>query len=378
MRILVIGGVGFIGSHTVDALVERGYEVRVLDNLDSQVHADGKPPAYMNPHAEYITGDVRDPEALRRSLKASDAVFYLAAAVGVGQSMYEIRRYVETNVLGAANFLELLAKEPHSLRKLIVASSMSIYGEGKYICPLHGTVFPTIRSVAQLNERAWEMRCPEESDGKNCTATLSPVATPESKPLNPTSIYAINKRDHEEMFLTIGRAYHIPTVALRYFNVYGRRQALSNPYTGAVAIFASRLLNGHQPMIYEDGEQSRDFIHVSDIVRANLLALEKEEANFQALNVGTGNPTTVSTVASSLADALGVERAPLVVNRYRAGDIRHCFADINSIRTKLCFEPRVRLVDGIADLMDWLKSQSGARDPVNRAHLELEERGLIQ
>jgi dTDP-L-rhamnose 4-epimerase len=377
MRVLVIGGAGFVGSHTVDALVERGYQVRVFDNLDAQVHVDGKWPVHVNTNAEYIAGNVLDVDALRRSLRGVDAVFYLAAAVGVGQSMYEIRHYVETNTLGAANFLELLAKEPHSLRKMIVASSMSIYGEGKYICPSHGAVFPSERPTAQLNVRDWEMRCPTETTSGTCAALLTAVGTPEDKPLSPTSVYAINKRDHEEMFLAIGRAYQIPAVALRYFNIYGPRQALSNPYTGAVAIFASRLLNEHGPVIYEDGLQSRDFIHVSDIVRANLLALERDEANFQVFNVGTGVPTTILTVASTLAAALGVKHAPAVVNRYRVGDIRHCFADINRIRTKLRFEPRVPLADGIADLLGWLKTQSGTRDDVDRAQQELEQRGLI-
>lgn len=377
MLVLVIGGAGFIGSHTVDALVKRGYQVRVLDNLDSQVHPDGKP-SYLNPKAEYNVGDVRDLEALRRALQGVDAVFYLAAAVGVGQSMYEIRRYTEINTLGAANFLELLAKEAHSVRKMIVASSMSIYGEGKYNCSHHGAQFPPTRRVAQLNARSWEMRCPCETAGRECANLMEPIGTPEDKPLSPTSIYAINKRDHEEMFLTIGRAYEIPTVALRYFNVYGPRQALSNPYTGAVAIFASRLLNGHQPIIYEDGMQSRDFVHVSDIVRANLSALERDEANFKIFNVGTGTVTTVLMVASTLAAALGCEYSPQVVNRYRAGDIRHCFADIGQIRTHLQFEPQVCLTDGIADLLGWLRSQPAVRDGVQRAHQELEKRGLIQ
>lgn len=377
MNVLVIGGAGFIGSHTVDALIEGGYEVRIFDNLEPQVHGNSQFPPYLNPRAEFVLGDVRDRDALGRSLKDVDAVFYLAALVGVGQSMYEVRRYTEVNALGAANFLDILCNEKHSIKKAVVASSMSIYGEGKYACPKHGAVSPKIRPLEQLKMRDWELKCPVKINGVTCNLSLTPLSTDEDKPLFPTSIYAINKRDHEEMFLTAGQAYNIPTVALRYFNVYGPRQALSNPYTGVVAIFASRILNGKSPMIYEDGHQSRDFVHVSDIVQANLLAMERKEADYQVFNVGTGQPSTVLKIAEILAEVLGYEGKPEIEKRYRAGDIRHCYADVTRIQECLGYKSRVNLHDGLRAMVDWLRGQD-ATDHTGQAQRELAVRGLIQ
>src|SRR5579859_6543911 len=286
-HVLVLGGAGFIGSHLVDALVARGHQVRVLDSLVPQVHGpqpggpDGRP-RHVHPAAEFIQADIADGPALRRALSGVDVVFHEAAEVGVGQSMYEIVRYTRANTLGTAVLLELLAADRGRVRKLIVASSMSIYGEGTYACPEHGTIYPRPRPLRQLREHDWKMRCPV------CTRPATPQATDEEKPLGPTSIYAINKRDQEEMCLVAGRAYGIPTVALRYFNTYGPRQALSNPYTGVAAIFSGRLLNDKPPLIFEDGNQQRDFIHVSDIVQANLLAMESAAADYEALNVEIG------------------------------------------------------------------------------------------
>ena len=373
-KVLVTGGAGFVGSHTVDALVDRGYRVRVLDNLDPQVHcklASDSWPDYVNPAAEYLLGDIRDRDTLRRALEEVDAVIHLAAAVGVGQSMYRVHHYVDVNSLGAANLLDILANEIHQVERLIVASSMSIYGEGAYRCGVCGDVYPRLRGESQLSKREWEMHCP------NCNRPIRPIPTPESKPLYPTSIYAITKRDHEEMFLAFGQAYGIPSVALRYFNIYGLRQALSNPYTGVVAIFSGRMLAGNPPLIYEDGLQSRDFVHVSDIVQANLLALECPEADFGTFNVGTGRPTTVLDIANSLAELLGFEKPPQVVDRYRAGDIRHCYADISLISKRLGYRPQITLKEGLHDLLTWLKTQS-ADDNVLQAQTELECRGLVR
>ena len=370
--ILVTGGAGFVGSHLVDALVERGYRVRVFDSLRSEVHGDEpRRPDYLNPAAEFIEGDLLDLAALRQALAGVDAIFHQAAAVGVGQSMYQIRQYVEMNSLGTANLLQILVDERHHLRvsKLIVASSMSIYGEGAYQCDEHGVVYPQLRSAEQLARREWDMCCPR------CGQPTEPLPTNEDKPLFPTSIYAITKRDHEEMCLSIGRAYKIPTVALRYFNIYGPRQAVSNPYTGVAAIFSTRLLNGRRPLVYEDGHQSRDFIHVGDIVRANLLALESSAADYQVFNVGTGRPSTIREVATNLAEALGVELAPEILGRFREGDIRHCYADISRIRQVLGYKPKVEFAAGIRDLIDWLRTQT-AVDRVEEAQGELARRGL--
>lgn len=370
-QVLVTGGAGFIGSHVVDSLVVAGYRVRVFDNLDPQIHGpDHQPPSYLNADAELIIGDMRDREALRRALKNVEVIFHQAAAVGVGQSMYEIARYVEVNTQGTALLLDILANEDYNVRKLVVASSMSIYGEGAYKCSACGLVYPKLRSVGQLKARDWEMRCP------GCGRPVEPVATSENKPLYPTSIYAISKRDQEEMCLTVGRAYGIPTVALRYFNVYGPRQALSNPYTGVIAIFASRLLNNNPPLIFEDGLQSRDFIHVDDIVHANMLVLECDEANYQVINIGTGQPTTVLEVAQALGEALGYEEGPEIINQFREGDIRHCYADTTRAKTMLGFEAKIAFDDGIVGMLDWLRRQE-AVDQVNMARQELTKRGLV-
>ncbi|HYH86651.1 MAG TPA: NAD-dependent epimerase/dehydratase family protein [Pyrinomonadaceae bacterium] len=371
LNILVTGGAGFIGSHIVDALVERGHRVRVLDALVPQVHAGQARPAHLNPEAEFLQGDICDERLLARALEGVDAIFHKAAEVGVGQSMYEMQRYVRANTFGTSVLLEQLVNRRDRVRKLIVASSMSIYGEGAYRCPEHGMVYPQLRRGAQLADRRWEVECPA------CGAELRHEPTGEDKPLFPTSIYAITKQDQEQLCLVAGRAYGVPTVALRYFNVYGTRQALSNPYTGVCAIFSSRLLNEEQPVVFEDGLQARDFVHVSDIVRANMLALETDRADFEAVNIGTGRATTVQDVARLLAEGLGREVEPEVTGRYREGDIRHCIADITRARRLLGYEPRVTLEDGIPELLEWVREQE-ATDLVARATSELESRQLVR
>lgn len=375
-RILVTGGAGFIGSHLVDALVQVGHRVRVLDNLEPQVHGglreQGRWPDYANPEAEYVLGDVRDDAAVRRALEGIEVVFHQAALVGVGQSMYEIARYTGVNAGGAATLLQAIVDAKERPRKLLVASSMSIYGEGAYRCPVHGMVYPQLRTVQQLERGDWEVYCPQPG----CEEHVAPLPTPEDKPLFPTSVYAINKRDHEELFLAIGRAYNIPTVALRYFNTYGDRQALSNPYTGVAAIFSGRLLNGKPPVIFEDGRQQRDFTHVSDIVQANLLAMDDPRADYQAFNVGTGRPLSVLQVAQALAEHLRVQIAPEIVEKFRAGDIRHCYADLGRIAA-LGYRPQVSFEQGVAGLVDWVRQQQAA-DSFEQARQELLRRGLAR
>ena len=370
MRVLVTGGAGFIGSHLVDALLQYGHSVRVYDVLDRQVHPGGRLPEYLSSQAEFIHGDVRDRPRLLQALSGVEVVYHLAAFVGVGQSMYDIRRYVEGNSVGGATLLDILANERHSVRRLIVASSMSIYGEGAYECRAHGVQCPGLRQKAQLEEHCWEVRCP------TCQEGMQPIPTPEGKPLQPTSIYAVTKRDHEEMFLAVGRSYGIPTVALRFFNVYGSRQALSNPYTGVLAIFGSRLLSGHAPVIYEDGGQSRDFVHVSDIVQANLLALSQDTAAFGVFNVGTGTCTSVGEVSRIYQDRLGIRVAPDVRRQFREGDIRHCYADITRARERLGYEPQVKLESGMDELVEWVQAQSVV-DSFDSAARELSTRGLL-
>ncbi|MDT5060853.1 MAG: dTDP-L-rhamnose 4-epimerase [Acidobacteriota bacterium] len=369
LNVLVTGGAGFIGSHLVDALIERGHRVRVLDALISQVHANGKP-GYLNPEAEFIHGDVCDTETVSRALDGIDAVYHKAAEVGVGQSMYEIERYVRANDLGTSVLLEAIVKRG-GLRKLVVASSMSIYGEGAYSCMSCGIINPKLRGVEQLLARRWEIECPV------CGSDLSPIPTNEDKPLFPSSVYAITKQNQEQFCLVVGRAYNIPTVALRYFNVYGTRQALSNPYTGVCAIFSSRLLNNQPPMIFEDGEQARDFVHVKDIVQANLLALETDRADYQALNIGTGRHLSIRQIAQLLAQGLGKNIEPEVVGKYREGDIRHCIADISRARHLLGYEPLITLEEGIPELLGWVREQK-AMDQMAQATAELENHHLVR
>ena len=369
MRTLVTGGAGFIGSHVVDALLEQGDEVVVLDCVESQVHMDG-PPALPS-DVDFIHGNVGDPDAADRALRGVDRIVHLAAVVGVGQSMYQMARYVSQNSLATATFLERVVARSNLPQRLVVASSMSIYGEGEYECPDHGLVAPAPRPEDQLLAKQWECRC------ALCGEEVRARPTRETKPLIPTSVYAVTKRDHEELCLVAGAAYSLPTVALRFFNVYGSGQALSNPYTGVAAIFASRLLNGREPLIFEDGLQCRDFVHVSDIVAGVLLALEAEDAPGKALNLGTGRPSTVLDVAHALAAGLDLDLQPRIVGQYRAGDIRHCFADIALAKKVLGFEASVSLSDGMRYLVEWLADQS-AVDTVDVATSELAARGLTR
>jgi dTDP-L-rhamnose 4-epimerase len=370
LNILVTGGAGFIGSHLVDALVAAGHRVRVLDKLVPQVHGEAGP-QYVNEAAEFIHGDVADRATVERSLEAIDVVYHQAAEVGVGQSMYEIVRYAEANMLGTAVLLQGLVERRGRIRKLVVASSMSIYGEGRYQCEHCGEVHPGIRSLVQLQDRRWELECPR------CASALTPLPTHESKPLSPTSVYAITKQNQEQMCLVVGKAHEIPTVALRYFNAYGPRQALSNPYTGVCAIFSSRLRNGQPPVIFEDGQQTRDFVHVRDLVQANLLALATDQADYRAVNVGTGSATPIREVARSLAEGLECPDEVEIVGRFREGDIRHCFADISRARSWLGYEPRVPLSEGMKELLAWVREQEAA-DLVAKATAELEKRRLLR
>ena len=370
-QVLVTGGAGFVGSHLVDALLAAGHRVRILDSLEAQVHGgDKQAPDYLNPEAELVRGSVLDIDTVRRALEGIDVVFHQAALVGVGQSMYDIARYCQVNTGGAGVLLQQIVNQRERIRKVIVASSMSIYGEGAYRTAVGDVRYPRLRSRDQLERGDWEFRDSETGE------MLGPVPTPESKPLAPTSVYAITKRDHEELFLTVGHAYHIPTVALRYFNIYGERQALSNPYTGVAAIFGARVLNRQPPVIFEDGAQSRDFVHVSDIVQANLLALETDRADYQALNVGTGHPTTVRQVADAITTSLGhSDLRPCILGKFREGDIRHCYADIGLARTLLGYEPRVAFRDGVRQLVEWVGSQRVV-DRFEQAHQQLVKRGL--
>jgi dTDP-L-rhamnose 4-epimerase len=366
-RVLITGGAGFVGSHLADELLSGGYRVRALDNLAPQVHGrDNRRPEYLDPEVELLIGDVRNPDDVRRALDGVDAVFHLAAMVGVGQSMYEVAEYTGVNSYGTAVLLQALIEHP--VRRLVVASSMSLYGEGMYRAH-DGRMVPGFeRSLQQLRSRKWEVR---DARGRE----LSPVPTPETKQPGLPSVYALSKYDQERLCLMIGRSYCIETVALRFFNIYGTRQALSNPYTGVLAIFASRLLNGNPPMIFEDGEQKRDFVSVYDVARACRLALEVSGAAGEVFNIGSGKAYSVREIAERLASILGREVEPEISGNYRMGDIRHCFADIARARQVLGYEPRVGLREGLVELSQWLEGQV-AFDRVAEAAQELSERGL--
>jgi dTDP-L-rhamnose 4-epimerase len=364
--VLVTGGAGFIGSHLTDALLRAGYRVRILDNLTPQVHGGGARPEYLSEDAELLVGDVRDADAVREALVGVDAVVHFAARVGVGQSMYEIAEYTSVNNLGTGVLLEALLDG--SVQKLVVASSMSVYGEGAYETDDGRPCTVVERTRAQLERGEWEPRGPAGE-------RVRPVPTPETKPPTLSSFYALGKYDQERMCLMFGAAYQIPVVALRFFNVYGPRQALSNPYTGVLAIFASRLLNGRPPLLFEDGHQRRDFVSVHDVARACRLALETERAAGHVLNVGSGRSASVREIYDKLAVALAEQIEPEITGKFRAGDIRHCFADISRSSELLGYEPKVELEDGIAELAEWLEGQA-AEDRVEVAASELAARGL--
>jgi dTDP-L-rhamnose 4-epimerase len=367
-KILITGGAGFIGSHLADELLSQGYEVRALDNLSEQVHGkDCKRPDYLNENVELMVGDVRNPADVERALEGVDYVFHFAAMVGVGQSMYEIKEYTDVNNIGTAVLLEALIKKP--VKKLVVASSMSIYGEGLYKNQVGELVTVQERPLEQLKASDWELY---DADGQ----PLQPIPTSESKTPCLSSVYALSKYDQERLCLMVGRAYNIPTVAMRFFNVYGTRQALSNPYTGVLAIFASRLLNNNPPMIFEDGYQQRDFVHVRDVALACRLAMEKDEAAGKVFNVGSGNNYTIQEIAERLASVMDkTHLMPEVTGKYRVGDIRHCYADISLAREVLGFFPQVEFNAGLEELANWLEGQI-AYDRVNEASAELAARGL--
>ena len=371
-HILVTGGAGYIGSHLVDALVAREYRVTVLDNLEPQVHRSGAWPSYANPKAEYVRGDVRDRTVFEPLVLAADAVVHFAAAVSVGQSMYQIDRYVDVNTRGTALLLDILVNAKHHVQKVLVASSIGVYGEGAYRCTAHGVVAPPIRPESQLAVRDWEQRCPV------CREPVVSIPTPEDKPLYRDNIYSMTKYHQEEMVLLIGKTYGIPAVAPRFFNVYGPRQSLSNPYAGVAAIWLSRLLNGRQPVVFEDGRQLRDFVSIHDVVDCLVLMIEQSGADFLPVNVGSGQTVTILEIARLLTRLLGVDIEPQVTETGRRFDIRHNTADISRATATLGFRPRVSLEQGFAELIEWARTTPDvAEDFFDRALDELSEKGLL-
>jgi dTDP-L-rhamnose 4-epimerase len=372
-RVLVTGGAGFIGSHIVDMLVAHGHEVVIIDSLEPQVH-DGKP-AYLNSEAEFVEGDVRNRNLLVPILQRVDAVCHQASLVGVGQSMYEVERYVDGNAGATATLLDAIvtAGAAGAVSKVVLASSMSVYGEGEYECARCESPARVVRRDATLLSRGrWDPVCAE------CGAVLKHRATRETAIPCSTSIYALTKQFQETAALLLGEAYAIPTIALRYFNVYGPRQSISNPYTGVAAIFMSRVKNGHPPIVYEDGEQLRDFIHVEDIARANVAAIEAPFPGVHVANVGTGRPVSILAIADTLLGHYGVadRLSAELPGEFRAGDIRHCYADVARAHALLGFEASVRIEDGLRRLVEWA-SDRPSRDSFDIAEGELRNAGLL-
>ena len=374
-RILVTGGAGFIGSHLVDKLInEMGYEVTIFDILEEQVHGNNKkPPDYLNPKARFIQGSVTNYEKLKELVLNHEVVFHLAAMVGVGQSMYQIQKYVEHNILGTSNLLDIIANCEHDINKLVIASSNTVYGEGKSQCPKCGVIFPKLRTLEQLKNKDWELYCPK------CGSKITPLLTDEETPFNSSSIYALSKQAQEQTGLLIGDTYGINSTVLRFFLVYGPRQALSNPYTGVCSIFSSRLFKGKPPIIFEDGLQSRDFVNVKDVCQALTLSMNKNEAKGEIFNVASGDPITIKEVSNIITKKINPKLKPIYNNEYRIGDIRHCLADISKIKKKLGYTPTVNFKDGIDEVLEWIKPQIGSiTDDSQKAINELKEKGLLK
>lgn len=368
-RILVTGGAGFIGSFLVDRLIQIGFKVRILDNLEDQVH-HGQKPQYLNRKADFLKGDVRDYGTFKKAIKDIDAIFHLAAAVGVAQSNYQIKKYIDSNMGGLANLLDILVNNKHQVKKIIGISSMTGYGEGNYKCTKCGIVRPPLRDVSQLKKKDWHLYCPR------CSRIVEPVPTDESALDYPNSIYGFSKTAQQEMTLLIGRLYNIPTVVVRGFNVYGPRQSLSNPYTGVTAIFISRLKNNQPCIVYEDGLQTRDFVSVHDVVEAFIKALQTDEANYQMFNIGSDKGTTILEVARILSKLLGKTGLIKVNQEFRKNDIRHCFADISKAKKVLGWEPKVSLEIGFKELIEWSEGEK-AEDKFSSAEKELRKKGIL-
>lgn len=366
-RALVTGGAGLIGSHLVDLLLREGWAVRVLDNLEPQTHREGRP-GWLAEAAEFVQGDILDRATVLAALQGIDVVFHQAA---YGGYMPEIAKYVAVNSLGTAQLLEIIRDENLPIRKVIVASSQAVYSEGRAICPAHGALYPPTRPVEQLRGGDFAVRCPQ------CGAATTPTATPEEAPIGGETVYAITKADQERLVLTWGRQTGIPTVALRYSCTFGPRQSIFNPYTGVIAIFTTRLLNDQPPILYEDGEQTRDFCYVGDIARANLLAAESDRLDGQPVNIGSGRAAPIREVAETIAAALGKPIAPLARGEFRPGEIRYLTADI-SRAAAIGYAPTVDLATGIGNYLAWIRQQGTIRDYFGAAEAGLRTKQIVQ
>jgi dTDP-L-rhamnose 4-epimerase len=372
-NILITGGAGFIGSNLSLKLIERDYKITVLDNLSPQIHGESSP-LYLSikDKVDFILGDVRNREDWKKALKNIDVVVHLAAETGTGQSMYEITKYIDVNIGGTAHLLDILTNEEHSVKKVVVASSRAIYGEGKYICKTHGVVYPDARLDENLSKGDFHVHCPF------CNEIAKIEKTDEVSRIAPTSVYGITKQNQEQMVMTVCKSLNIPAVAFRYQNVYGPGQSLSNPYTGILSIFSTRMLNKNDINIFEDGLESRDFIFIDDAVEATILGIEKSEANGEVFNVGSGVGTTVLEVAETLKDFYNSKVSIKISGNYRLGDIRHNIADLTKIEKFLGFSPKFSFSEGIRLFTSWVKTQEKAEDNYEKSIEEMRKKGLYK
>ncbi len=372
-RALVTGGAGLIGSHIVDLLLTNGYTVRILDNLEPQTHKQGKP-AWVNPQAEFIQGEVQDAATIRAALQDIDIVFHEAA---YGGYMPEMAKYVLVNSFGTAQMLEIIRDDQLPVKKVVVASSQAVYSEGAALCPEHGHVVPLLRPAEQLRAGDFSVHCPVLVEGKVCGRPTTSIPTPEATPGGGETVYALTKVDQEKLVLLWGKQTGIPTVALRYSCTYGPRQSLFNPYTGVIAIFCTRLLNHQQPVMYEDGGQTRDLCFVEDIARANLLVAESDKLDGLPVNVGSGRATSVRDLASIIAGQLGIDLAPLARGEFRPGEIRSLISDISRIRA-VGYQPQTTIEQGIGRYVEWIKTQGTVKDYFAEIEAGLRAKGIVQ
>jgi len=372
-NILIAGGAGFIGSNLALKLIDKGYNITVLDNLSPQIHSDNSP-LYnsIKDKVRFIKGTVLSYDDWKKALEGIDVVVHLAAETGTGQSMYEIEKYTDVNIKGTSIFLDILTNEKHSVKKMVVASSRAIYGEGKYDCPKCAIVYPVARKDEDMSKGDFAVKCP------HCGTNVKLLATDETSKIHPSSIYGITKQVQEQMFMIVGKSLNIPAVAFRYQNVYGVGQSLSNPYTGILSIFSTRIKNNNDINIFEDGKESRDFVYIDDVVDATILGIEKDEANYEVFNVGLGEAIDVNTVASTLVKAYNSDSKITISGNYRLGDIKDTYADLSKIKTKLGFEPKVSFEEGINKFTSWVDKQEIMEDKYEKSIEEMKEKGLYK
>ena len=376
-NILITGGAGFIGSNLALRLIDKGYHITILDILSPQIHGSNPEINSMlfksiKGKTSFIKGSVTSRETLVKAIENQDAIIHLAAETGTGQSMYEVQRYVDVNVGGTGLLLDILTNTANSVKKIVIASSRAVYGEGRYHCPEHGIVFPSVRVTEDLSQGDFNCKCPM------CNKNVELLATSEDSKIHPTSVYGITKQNQEQLVMTVAKSIGIDAIAFRYQNVYGPGQSLSNPYTGILSIFSTRIKNGNGINIFEDGMETRDFVYIDDVVSATILGLEDKNANGQIYNVGTGINTNVLTVAETLCTFYEKRVSLTISGNYRLGDIRHNFADISKIRRELGYQPNWSFEKGLLAFVNWVNDQSIQEDKYDESILEMQKKGLYK